>query len=83
MTLIDHPVGFVSEKLAQCNAGPARQVAQRRLTQQELVDLHHDLRSDVANSKNTMHLQRLRKVFEDFLDPVSPSRQDGLHSESG
>ena len=82
MNGVDGPVGCVSEKLAQCDVGPARQVVQRHLSQHEPADLRCALQSDAASAKNTVHFQTRGSVFKDFLDLDSPSRQDGLHDES-
>lgn len=37
------------------------------MIQDELVDLYDALCSDMASNKNTMHLQKLRRAFKDFL----------------
>lgn len=37
------------------------------MIQDELVDLYDALCSDLASHKNTMHLQKLVRVFKDFL----------------
>lgn len=82
VALTDHPVGCVSDKLAQASVGPPWHSPHQHLMQHELVDLYCALHSDIASSKNTMHLQRLRRIFKGCFDLVSPSRQDGLHNES-